>query len=51
MLQIQHQVQVHSELSLIRDITGADANYIGQIKFTADNDANQSVNFAKLQVK
>jgi hypothetical protein len=39
------------ELSLIRDITGADSNYIGQIKFTADNDANQSVNFAKITGK
>ena len=39
------------ELSLIRDITGVDANYIGQIKFTADNDANQSVNFVKITGK
>jgi hypothetical protein len=39
------------ELSLVRDITGVDGNYIGQIKFTADNDANQSVNFAKITGK
>ena len=39
------------ELELRRDITGADANYIGQIKFTADNDADQNIVFARLQVK
>ena len=39
------------ELSLVRDITGADSNYIGQIKFVGDNDADQSVNFAKITGK
>ena len=38
-------------VTLHRDITGADANYIGQIKFTADNDANQSTVFAKITGK
>ena len=28
-------------IDLKRDTTGADANYIGQIKFSADNDADQ----------
>jgi hypothetical protein len=39
------------ELELRRDITGADANYIGQIKFTADNDADQNIVFAKITGK
>jgi hypothetical protein len=39
------------ELELRRDITGADANYLGQIKFTADNDADQNVVFAKITGK
>jgi len=38
-------------ITLHRDITGADANYIGQIKFTADNDADQSTVFAKITGK
>jgi len=38
-------------IELKRDITGADSNYIGQIKFAADNDADQSVNFAKITGK
>ena len=38
-------------VTLHRDITGADANYIGQIKFTADNDADQSTVFAKITGK
>jgi len=39
------------ELELRRDITGVDANYIGQIKFTADNDADQNIVFAKITGK
>ena len=39
------------EFELFRDITGADANYIGQIKFSADNDANQKTVFAKISGK
>jgi len=39
------------EFELRRDITGADANYIGQIKFTADNDADQNTVFAKITGK
>ena len=39
------------EFELFRDITGADANYIGQIKFSADNDANQKTVFAKITGK
>jgi hypothetical protein len=39
------------ELELRRDITGVDANYLGQIKFTADNDADQNVVFAKITGK
>ena len=39
------------ELELRRDITGADANYLGQIKFTADNDADQNIVFAKITGK
>ena len=39
------------EFELRRDITGADQNYIGQIKFTADNDADQNVVFAKITGK
>ena len=39
------------ELTLHRDITGADANYLGQIKFTGDNDADQSNVFAKITGK
>ena len=36
---------------LRRDNTGAAANYIGQIKFTADNDADQNTVFAKITGK
>jgi len=39
------------EFELFRDITGADANYIGQIKFSADNDANSKTVFAKITGK
>ncbi len=39
------------EFELFRDITGSDANYIGQIKFSADNDANQKTVFAKITGK
>lgn len=39
------------EFELFRDITGADANYIGQIKFSADNDADQKTVFAKITGK
>ena len=39
------------EFELRRDNTGADANYIGQIKFTADNDADQNTVFAKITGK
>lgn len=38
-------------LELVRDRTGADANYIGQIKFSADNDANSKQIFAKISGK
>lgn len=38
-------------IELKRDITGSDANYIGQLKFTADNDADQSTVFAKITGK
>ena len=38
-------------IELKRDITGSDANYIGQVKFTADNDADQSTVFAKITGK
>ena len=41
-----------SAIDLKRDTTGADANYIGQIKFSADNDANISNTvFAKMTGK
>ena len=39
------------EVELHRDITGADGNYIGQLKFTADNDADQKNVFAKITGK
>jgi len=39
------------EFELMRDITGADGNYIGQIKFSADNDANGKKTFAKITGK
>ena len=39
------------EFELFRDITGADSNYIGQIKFSADNDADQKTVFAKITGK
>ena len=39
------------EFELFRDITGADSNYIGQIKFSADNDANSKTVFAKITGK
>jgi len=39
------------EFELFRDITGADANYIGQIKFSADNDADSKTVFAKITGK
>ena len=39
------------ELSLIRDITGADANYIGQIKFVGDSDSGTQRNYAKITGK
>lgn len=39
------------EFELFRDITGSDANYIGQIKFSADNDANQKTVFANITGK
>ena len=38
-------------IDLKRDITGADANYIGQVKFSADNDADQNTVFAKITGK
>ena len=38
-------------IDLKRDTTGADANYIGQIKFSADNDADQNTVFAKMTGK
>ena len=38
-------------IDLKRDITGANANYIGQIKFSADNDADQNTVFAKMTGK
>ena len=39
------------EYELYRNTTGADANYIGQIKFSADNDADQKTVFAKITGK
>ena len=39
------------ELRLIRDITGADANYIGQILFVGDSDTGVSRNYAKITGK
>ena len=39
------------EFELFRDITGADSNYIGQIKFSAENDADQKPVFAKITGK
>ena len=38
-------------IDLKRDNTGADANYIGQIKFSADNDADPNTVFAKMTGK
>ena len=34
-------------IDLKRDTTGADANYIGQIKFSADNDADPKYSVCK----
>ena len=39
------------EVNLFRDITGADANYLGQIKFKGKNDNNNEKNYAKITGK
>ena len=39
------------ELNLFRNITGADANYLGQIKFKGKNDADTEKNYAKITGK
>ena len=39
------------ELNLFRDITGADGNYIGQVKFKGNNDTNNEKNYAKITGK
>ena len=39
------------EFNLFRDITGADANYLGQIKFKGKNDNNNEKNYAKITGK
>ena len=39
------------EFSLVRDITGADGNYIGQIKFVGDSDTGTQRNYAKITGK
>ena len=39
------------EVNLFRDITGADGNYLGQIKFKGKNDNNNEKNYAKITGK
>ena len=39
------------EVNLFRDITGADANYLGQVKFKGKNDNNNEKNYAKITGK
>ena len=39
------------ELNLFRNITGADANYLGQLKFKGKNDADTEKNYAKITGK
>ena len=39
------------ELNLFRNITGADANYLGQVKFKGKNDADTEKNYAKITGK
>ena len=39
------------ELTLTRDITGADGNYLGQLRFLGNNDIDQSNVYAKITAK